>query len=540
MADGIRNVLFIMCDQLRWDYLSCYGHPSLETPNLDALAARGVRFTRAYCQAPVCVSSRMSFHTGRYMSSHGSTWNNVPMRVGERTLGDYLRPLGVRTALVGKTHMYADKEGMAWLGIDPASETGRLVAECGYEPYERDDGLHPEGPDGRYATPPPGYDDYMHAQGFEGDNTWQDWANSAEGDNGELLSGFFMRHATRPARVPAEHSETPYMTRRAMAFIEEVGDQPWCLRLSYIKPHWPYIVPAPYHAMYGAEDVLPAVRSEDERRDPHPIYGAFMDMRVCQAFSRDEVRAAVIPAYMGLVKQIDDQIGVLMRFLEEKGLVDDTMIVFTADHGDYLGDHWLGEKDLFHDCVAKLPLIVVDPRGAADATRGTASEALAEAIDLVPTFLEAYGGPPQTHRLEGRSLAPLLNGDRPADWRRYVISESDYCFLPARKALGVPVSQARMTMVATERWKYVHAEGFRPMLYDLVEDPDELHDLGADNAHEGIRRDLADMHFEWARRLHARVTLSDEQIAAMGGKVTRQGILIGFWDESELPPELRG
>ena len=117
----VRNILFIMCDQLRWDYLSCAGHPHLKTPNIDALAARGVRFTRAYVQSPVCGPSRMSFYTGRYVGSHGATWNGVPLKVGEMTLGDYLRPLGVQAVLAGKTHMRADVEGMRRLGIDPGS-----------------------------------------------------------------------------------------------------------------------------------------------------------------------------------------------------------------------------------------------------------------------------------------------------------------------------------------------------------------------------------------------------------------------------------
>jgi len=539
MSDTPNNVLFIMCDQLRWDYLSCYGHPRLETPNIDQLAARGVRFTRAYVQSPVCGSSRMSFYTGRYTSSHGATWNNIPMRVGERTLGDYLRPLGVRTALVGKTHMYADKEGMAWLGLDPDSVIGTQVAQCGFEPFERDDGLYPTGPDGAYNPTRPRYNDYLSEEGFAGENPWDEWANAGEDEDGALKSGWFLRNAVRPARVPEEHSETPYMTRRAMDFIDEAAGQPWCLHLSYIKPHWPYIVPAPYHEMYGPDDVLPAARSDAEKESPHPVLGAFQDSRVSKTFSRDDVRDAVIPAYMGLIKQVDDQIGRLLDFLEQRGLMETTMIVFTSDHGDYLGDHWLGEKDLFHDCVSRIPLIVCDPRGEADATRGTANDALVEAIDLAPTFLEFFGGPPQPHRLEGRALSPLLAGETLADWRRYVVSETDYSMLPARRALDIPVSQARMTMIATERWKYMHAEGFRPMLYDLENDPQELTDLGADNSHEAVRRELAEMHFEWARRVSRRVTKSDAEIEAMEGKNARRGILLGFWDESELPPGLR-
>src|ERR1700727_2825161 len=116
-----KNSLFIMCDQLRFDYLGCYGHPHLKTSNIDALAARGVRFDRAYVQSPICGPSRMSYYTGTYMRTHGATWNDVPLRVDEWTLGDYLRPLGVRTQLVGKTHMRADLDGIARLGIDPAS-----------------------------------------------------------------------------------------------------------------------------------------------------------------------------------------------------------------------------------------------------------------------------------------------------------------------------------------------------------------------------------------------------------------------------------
>ena len=425
---SVRNVLFIMCDQLRADYLSCYGHPTLDTPNIDSLAARGVRFTRAYVQSPVCGASRMSFYTGRYVQSHGAAWNGYPLKVGEMTLGDYLRPLGVQTVLVGKTHMRADKEGMQRLGIDPNSIIGVRVSECGFDPYERDDGLHAVGPEGRYDPQNPRYNRYLNEKGYVGDNPWHDWANSAQGEGNALASGWAMRHARKPARVKEEDAETPYMTRRAMDFIAEAGEEPWCLHLSYIKPHWPYVAPAPYNQMYGPEDVIPAVRSEEERRDPHPVYRAFMDLRVASSFARDEVRAEVIPVYMGLIKQIDDQLGQLLAFMRGRGLLENTLIVFTSDHGDYLGDHWMGEKDLFHEPSVKVPLIVYDPSSAADGARGTVCDELVEAIDLAPTFLEVLGGDPaaQSHRLEGRSLVPFLHGRAPDSWRSYAISEYDY------------------------------------------------------------------------------------------------------------------
>lgn len=136
------TVVWITADQLRWDYLSCYGARHLETPNLDALAAKGVRFNRAYVQSPICGPSLMNFYTGRYVRSHGVTWNGFPLRVGEPTLGDHLREIGVASTLVGKTHMRPDAEGMKRLGIEPESEIGAMVSECGFEVFVRADGAN--------------------------------------------------------------------------------------------------------------------------------------------------------------------------------------------------------------------------------------------------------------------------------------------------------------------------------------------------------------------------------------------------------------
>ena len=337
------NVLWIMADQLRFDYLSCYGHPHLETPHIDALAARGVQFTNAYVQSPVCGPSRMSAYTGRYVRSHGSTWNGMPLRVGEPTLGDHLREVGARAVLVGKTHMIADLEGMAWLGIDPSSEIGVARSECGFEPFERDDGLHPNSPRQQWSA----YDDYLVAHGFDSENPWEDFANSGLDDDGELLSAWLLKNSRLAANVPEEHSETAYMTDRAMAFMQEAREdgRPWMCHLSYIKPHWPYIVPAPYHDMYDERHIVAPVRSDDERETDHPLLRAYQAARVCQSFSRDHVREHVIPAYMGLIKQLDDNLGRLFAWMDAEGFSENTIIAFTSDHGDYMGDHWMGDKD---------------------------------------------------------------------------------------------------------------------------------------------------------------------------------------------------
>lgn len=532
---SVRNVLFLMIDQLRWDYLSCYGSSPVQTPHIDALASRGVRFTRAYAQGTSCGNSRASFYTGRHVRSHGATWNDIPFEVNQRTLGEYMHERGLQTYLLGKTHMQADSNGLARLNLDPEAGVGQALAECGFVAGERDDGLFPEGPMGFYSSRKPRYNDYLREHGMGGRNPWLEWANSAEDENGRVLNGFFLEHAHRPARVPAEHSETAYMTRRAMETIAEAGDKPWCVHLSYIKPHWPLVAPAPYHALYGPDDVPAAVRSQREIDEAHPLLAQFMKQRVAQTFSRDDVRAHAIPAYMGLIRQVDDEIGRLMAFLKTQGRLDDTMIVLTADHGDYLGDHWLGEKDLFHDAAAKLPMIVVDPSQSADATRGTTCDALVGAIDVIPTFIETLGGKPPRHLLEGSSLLPWLQGNKPTIWRDAVFSECDYARLPAAQALGRDALESRMTMAFDGRWKFVHCLGFAPMLYDLQEDPQELVDLGRDPSLSAVRERMKDLMLDWSAGLRNRTAIDEEQMRALTGKSAKQGILIGFWKESDVP-----
>ncbi|MGB4764461.1 MAG: sulfatase-like hydrolase/transferase [Planktomarina temperata] len=525
------NILWIMADQLRFDYLSCYGHPHLDTPNIDALAARGVRFTNAYVQSPVCGPSRMSAYTGRYVRSHGATWNGMPLRVGEPTLGDHLRQVGARAVLVGKTHMTADLEGMAWLGIDPQSEIGVARSQCGFEAFERDDGLHPDSPRQNWSA----YDDYLVAHGFASDNPWEDFANSGLDSDGELLSAWLLKNSRLAANVPEEHSETAYMTNRAMDFMREArtDGRPWMCHLSYIKPHWPYIVPAPYHEMYDERHILPPVRSDMERETDHPLVRAYHTARVCKSFSRDHLREHVIPAYMGLIKQLDDNLGRLFAWMDAEGFSENTIIAFTSDHGDYLGDHWMGDKDFYHEAAVKVPLIIADPRPEADGTRGLVSDALVEMIDLPATFMQALGCAPKPHVIEGRDLTSILHG-KDGFSRRYVISEHDYHWSEMAVALGQPQEDAHTTMIFDGRWKYIRCEGFRPVLWDLQNDPDELVDLGAseDPLCVKTRARMESALLKWATRHHTRITATPEVLARQ--KIAAEsGILIGFWDEAE-------
>ena len=522
----LRNVLFIMADQLRWDYLSCYGRSPVRTPNIDRIASQGVRFDRAYCSSPVCGPSRMSFYTGRTAFSHGASWNFVPLSAHEWTLGDYLKPTGARVALVGKTHMLPDVEGLTRLGVDPRADLGVHWAQCGFEPYERDDGVHPAGkfdPDLRYNR-------YLREKGYAGANPWHDHANSALGANGEVLTGWSLRHARLPARVAEEHSETAYMTDRALQFIRETGDRPWVLHLSYIKPHWPLMAPAPYHALFGPDDVPPALRSKAERDGAHPVVDAFMGMECSRTYSDDSMRREIVPTYMGLIRQLDDHIGRLLDELERAGRLADTAIILTSDHGDYLGDHWLGEKELFHEASARIPFIIRDPDSAADSSRGSVDSSLVEAIDVVPTIMDWMGVDDPGQRLEGRSLVSALRGRAQAmPWREAALSEIDYSFYRARLTLGVEPHRARAWMLRTERWKYIYYKGFAPQLFDLQEDPNELVDLGSAPGLEAVRTEMQAMLLDRLTDRRNRVTVSDKIVADRTDGSERVGVIIGRW-----------
>jgi arylsulfatase A-like enzyme len=314
-----------------------------------------------------------------------------------------------------------------------------------------------------------------------------------------------------------------------MRFIDDMGDRPWFLHLSYVKPHWPYMAPAPYHAMFGVEDCLPLNRDESELVDPHPVLAAYRCHEESVSFSRHDARATVGPAYMGLIRQIDDWLGRLFEHLKTAGRFDDTLIVFTADHGDLLGDHWLGEKEMFYEEALRVPFIVYDPEPAADSSRGTVDERFVEAVDVVPTVLAALGLPPNEHLVEGRSLLPLLRGGQPETWRDAVFSELDYSFREARLLLKRGPRDCRAIMVRTDHWKYVWWQDFRPMLFDLANDPLERRDLGGHESYAHIRREMEARLAAWLKMRKTRVTVDDAYVEARTATHKKHGIFFGVW-----------
>ena len=290
-----------------------------------------------------------------------------------------------------------------------------------------------------------------------------------------------MRNVHLPARVAEEHSETAYMTREAMRFIEDMGERPWFLHLSYVKPHWPYMAPAPYHALYGAEDCLPINRDPSELIDQHPVLAAYRRHEESLAFQRPEAPGVVRPAYMGLINQIDDWLGRLFDQLKKLGRFDDTLIFFTADHGDFLGDHWLGEKEMFYEEALRVPFIVYDPDPPADAARGTVDQRFVEGrrrrADL-PRRARPAGAATTWSKAARCCRCCAAGRSEPGA----TLCSPSSTIPSARRAssCGRKPQDCRAMMVRTDRWKYVWWQDFRPMLFDLANDPRELRDLGAE------------------------------------------------------------
>ncbi len=519
-----RNVLFIMADQLRRDHLGCYGHPYMRTPNIDALARRGVRFDQAHVNSGVCGPSRMSYYTGRYPSSNGATWNRVPLSISEITLGEYLRGAGRSLQLAGKTHVMPDRAGIHRLHVDADPAFAALLARGSFEEIDRYDGHHAPGRETGYA-------DYLRANGYQSDDPWSDFVIAGQAPDGSIASGWHMRNVHLPARVKEEHSETAYMTDQAMHFIQQKGDEPWALHLSYVKPHWPYMAPAPYHARYSPEQCLPVLRSDAELANAHPVVSAYRQSEESQSFSQDDCIRIVRPAYQGLIEQLDMHLGRLFECMDAADVLNDTLIIFTADHGDFLGDHWLGEKELFYDMVQRVPLIVVDPRADADGTRGSVEQRMVESVDIVPTVLEALGIERPSHRLEGVSLLPLLRGEITPEspWRDTVYSELDYSFKDARRLLGKTPQNARGFSSKNARWRYVYWLDEPEQLFDLQADPDEMNDLGRDVSSIAIRSELRDDLLDWLARRKRRTTMTDEEVERGTAAHKKAGVFFGQW-----------
>ncbi|MBM3554620.1 MAG: alkaline phosphatase family protein [Alphaproteobacteria bacterium] len=510
MSAPALNILLIIADQFRGDCLSCLGHPFVRTPNLDRLAARGITFTRHYTQASPCGPARASLFTGLYLMNHRSVRNGVPLDSRHPTLAQEIRAAGYAPTLFGYTDTSLDPRGRdpadpalhTYEGVLPGFDVGLMLPE------------HP--------TP---WLDHLRAQGHaipDGDKGWYRPAARTAGEG-----------PTRaPQRYPAEASETAFLANAALAWLKE-QKAPWFLHTAFIKPHPPYIASAPWHAAVDAERATlptraPTAREEaashpwlawrlpTQKRDPWSI-GSAIDPAAISDRDLRQLRAT----YAGMIAEVDHHIGRLLAAVEERGESDRTLIVFTADHGEMLGEHWLLGKDGWFDGAYHIPLIIVDPAAPAS-TRGKRIAAFTEAVDLMPTLLERVGLTPPGG-CDGVSLLPWLRGEAPKTWRDAAHWEFDFRDIALGEpetALGLSPDECCLAVRRGGRYKYVHFPTLPPLLYDLASDPGELRNLAADPAHAGAVLTCAQALLSWRMR-HAERAFTNVYLCPEGPVIRR-------------------
>ncbi len=500
------NILLITLDQFRADCLGVAGHPVVRTPNLDRLAAQGVRFTNHFSNCAPCAPARASLLTGLWQMNHRVTSNGAPLADHLPMLPRLLREHGYDPTLFG----YSDT------ALDPAT-----LAE--------DDPRRTS-----YEQPMPGFRegvlldddisawiDWLEEQGYERPAAHRDIYEPADVP---IPEG---RGATwRPARYAAEHSESAFMTTKVLEWIDGTAAHtaPWCAHVSYLRPHPPYLAPAPYHDMFDPADVDEPVRRSSPRDEAaaHPFLAGALSVVPSPLDDLDQRQLRA--TYYGMIAEVDAQLGRLLDGLDERGLTDDTLVVVTSDHGEQLGDHWLIEKLGFFDQSYRIPLIVRWPAAVTDP--GRTVDAFTENVDLTPTLLDLVGA--QTPEFcDGASLAPFLVDDEPAPpdgWRDAVHLEFDFRDPTSdliETVFGLRQDQCAISVLRDDRTKYVQfCADWPPLLYDLVDDPGELHDVAGDP-------ERLPQLFDSARRLLAlRMEHTDPRLAntraTPAGTVTRR------------------
>ncbi|MFQ5974177.1 MAG: alkaline phosphatase family protein [Alphaproteobacteria bacterium] len=504
------NVLFITADQWRGECLGVLGHACVKTPNLDGLAAEGVVFRRHYTQASPCGPARASLLTGLYMFNHRSVRNGAPLDARHTNIAREVRKAGYDPVLFGYTDTTLDPRTLpagdprlsTYEGVLPGM-TPVLVLPSDPKPWLRH--LRGRG----YPEPLSLETVYAPVEGYPG----------ADG-----------RGTSYPPPVfRAEDSETAFLADEALGWLKMHEDRAWFLHLSFLRPHEPWIAPEPYNAMYDLDAVPPDHRAatHDEEGAQHPFLAWLIGGTRMERFlprgngspaNLSEVERRQIRAtYYGLVTEVDHHIGRLIDYLKASGQYDNTLVVFTSDHGEHLGDHYLYGKSGYFDEAFYVPLIVRDPSPEADTARGRAIDEFTEIVDVMPTILDRLGLEIPVE-CDGRSLMPFLRGERPARWRQEVYWELDFRDVRTfefERLHGLKPDQCSLSVVRDREYKYVHFTAMEPLFFDLRADPHEFHNRARDPAQSGRVLEYAQRMLSW-RMNHADRVLANMQ-AGEGG-----------------------
>jgi len=485
MADK-PNIILIFPDQHRGDVMGCAGDPVAQTPNLDRLASEGVQFPNCCTNSPLCMPARASLMTGKYVNEHGVWHNwNAADRHGPAHVRS-IRDAGYHTAVVGKTHLYVH-------GAPDVADTRDRVQELYDWGYVDTHELTGPWASRRIDSP---YTDYLAEKGLL--DAHRDYI-------GHYLTG--MRSGELrpwdeppPPLSPEDHLDT-YTGRTAAEWVRNYdGDKPFYLQVCFPGPHDPFDSPQEYRAMYNPADMHVGIMNKPTW-PVSPQLDYVLRWSALDGMTREQ-KQLMATFYYAKVTLIDHAIGMLLQALEEKGLLDNTWILYTSDHGEMLGDHFMSHKIVFYEAALKIPCIVRPPAGS----RKWKSAALTDQIDIAATMLEIAGARP-FERSDGVSLLSKVQAGPDAP---NVDSHKEAVF-----------SEVNLySMVLTDRYKMtVHSLTREPLeLYDMVNDPNEVDNLVIDRAYKGVREELTE------RYINALLSRTDQEklkafqdIAAMRG-----------------------
>lgn len=433
------NILLLMTDQHRADCIGAAGNPIIKTPNLDRIAREGVRFDRAYSSTPTCVPARAALLTGQSPWQHGMLgfW-----KIAERypvEMPRAIREAGYYTHAVGWLH---------------------------YHPPRNLHGFH----DGLIDIETLAGND----RGFSDYHKWL--AERAPGVDPERQGLDLNDYRTRPSTIPEELHRTTWTGRAAVDFINGYArTEPFFLKVSFTRPHSPYDPPQRFLDMYRPED-MPAPHVAQWAAKYAPLQGDPPPPDMWHGdVGLEQVRRSR-QGYYASTTFVDEQIGHILKALETRGMLENTLILFTCDHGDMLGDQHLWRKSYPYEGSARISMLVRCPRSMGmDDCRGRVLHQPVELRDVLPTFLDVAGRPIPAV-LDGASLLPLVRGQTNG-WRRHIDLEHDICYDPRN----------HWNALADERWKYIfHAVDGSEQLFDLQNDPGELSDLAADGRYANV------------------------------------------------------
>lgn len=511
---ALPNILLFMTDQHRADHLGCYGNPQVRTPNIDRIAQRGVVFDRFHVSSPICMPNRSTLVTGRMPSLHGVRHNGIALSLDDATFVEALRRRGYRTALVGKSHLQnmQDEPPM----VKPQDFPERAVVEglrtaCrdhrDGEAYEQELCSRWRNAAHRLHLPYYGFE-HVELCMEHGDMAFGDYERwlkerlpNADDLRGPQLAareeGLTVPQAWR-TRLPEQLYPSSYIAERSIAYLQahasRQGSQPFFLMCSFPDPHHPFTPPGRYWDMYDPREVvLPETcKTPPESAPPHLRWlheeraggRARLDTPRVIAVSPEEAREAIALTY-GMVTMIDDRIGQIMRALEEQGLAEDTLVIFTSDHGDFMGDHGLLFKGPLHyRGLVRVPFIWSEPGGRIHGR----SDALHSTLDIAQSIFERTATAPY-HDIQGVSVLASLACEGTSAGHDAVLIEDEI-----QRVFGGFDEPVRLRTLITGRWRMTHYLGADwGELYDLAQDPGESRNLWFDPAHAPMRSQLTDM-----------------------------------------------